>query len=92
VGADGRDENDRVVWMAERTTCCEVVRCTACRCRHAYAIGLNGGEMLIVAKELDARHGRIRPSIYNHFVQNIVGSIRFVRVVVLGFLAYQFFY
>jgi hypothetical protein len=92
VGTDSRDEDDWVVRMAERAACCEVVRRAASRRRHAYAVRLNGGEMLIVAKELDARHGRIWPSIHDNLIKNIVRPIRLVSVVVLGLFAYQLFY
>ena len=57
MGADSSDEDDWVFGVAERATSCEVVGRAASRCCDADTVSLDGGEMLIVAENLNGGHG-----------------------------------
>ena len=89
--ADGGHEDDGVVRVAERSTCSEIVCGGACGRRDAYAVCLYGSEVLVVAEELDARHGWVRASVYYYFVQDVVRAVWFVGVVVLAFFPDELF-
>jgi len=91
MGADGGDENHRVVGVAERSTCREVVRSGARRRRHANTVSLYSREMLVVSEQLDRRHGRVWAPVYDHLVQDIVCTIGVVCMVVVDFLPDKFF-
>jgi hypothetical protein len=83
-------ENDWVVRMAERAAGCEIVCRATSRRRDADTVRLYRGEVLIVAKELDAGHGGVRPSVHHHLVEDVVSSVRPVSVVVFRLFAYEF--
>jgi len=56
VGADCRDKDDGVVWVAERAAGCEIVGCGAGGRGDADAVCLDGGEVFVVAEEFDCGH------------------------------------
>lgn len=49
-------------------------------------------KMLIIPKKLNRTHRRARPPIHHNLVQNIMRTLRFMRMCVFRLLAYQFFY
>lgn len=55
--ADGGDEDDGVLGVAEGAPGCEIVGCRAGGCSNTDAVGLNRGEMLVVAKDFCRGHG-----------------------------------
>ena len=57
VGADGGDEDDGVFGVAEGTAGGEVVGGGSRRGGDADSVGLDGGEMFIVAEDFDGGHG-----------------------------------
>ena len=54
--ADGCDEDDGVFWVAEGAAGGEVVGCGAGWSGDADAVGLDGGEVFVVAKDFDGGH------------------------------------
>lgn len=55
--ADGGQEDDGILGVTEGAAGCEVVGCAAGGGGDADAVGLDGGEVLVVAEELDGGHG-----------------------------------
>ena len=55
--ADGGDEDDGVFGVAEGTAGGEVVGCRAGGSGDADTVGLDGGEMFVVAEDFDCGHG-----------------------------------
>ena len=56
MGADGGNQDDGVVGVAEGAAGGEVVGCGAGGCGDAYAVCLDGGEVFVVAEEFDCGH------------------------------------
>lgn len=90
--ADGRDEDDGVVGMAEGAAGCEVVGCRARRRRHADTVSLHRCEVLVVAEDFDRGHGWIGTSVEHYFVEDVVRSLWSVGGVVVAFFADELFY
>lgn len=55
--ADGGDEDDGVFGVAKGATGAEIVGCGAGGGGDADAVGLDGGEVFVVAEDFDGRHG-----------------------------------
>ena len=56
MGADGGDEDYGVFWVAEGAAGCQVVGCGAGWGGDADPVGLDGGEVFVVAEEFDCGH------------------------------------
>ena len=80
--ADRRDKNHRVFRVAKRATRCEVVGGGARGRGDADAVGLDGGEVVVVAEELDGGHGGVGPAVDDDVVEDFEGRGGFVRVLV----------
>jgi hypothetical protein len=85
------NKDDGVVRVAQRSACCKIIRRGSGRRRDADSVCLHSSKMFIIPKKLDTAHCSIRPPVDHNFIQDIVRSLRFVRVVVLALLADQFF-
>ena len=111
--ANGRHEDDWVVWMTERSAGREVVGCAArWRCNDD-AVGLDSRDVVVVAKDLNRRHccgrglllarqvclqkrksgrgvrTRVRTAIEHEVVEDIVGQLRLMRVLIIGLVTYE---
>lgn len=87
VRADGGDQDDGVVRVAQGAAGGEVVRGAARGRRDADAVGLDGGEVFVVAEELDAGHGGVGSAVDDDLVEDVVRAVGPVRVVVFAFFA-----
>ena len=56
MSTNGGQEDHGVFGVAQRTSCGEIVSRRAGGCRHADTVGLHGGEMLVVAEDLNSGH------------------------------------
>ena len=91
MGADCGDKDDRVLWVAERAAGREVVGCAACGRRDADPVCLDGGEVLLVAEELNRGHGGVGSTVDDDVVEDLEGAVGLVRAVVIAFFADELF-
>lgn len=57
MGADSGNEDDRVIRVRKRATSGEVVSSRSGRGSNAHSVSKQGGEMFVVTKYFDLRHG-----------------------------------
>lgn len=57
MSTDCGDKDDRVLRMAKRATCCEIVGRRAGGCSDTNPVGLDSREVLVVPKDLNGGHG-----------------------------------
>ena len=89
--ADGGNEDDGIVGVAERSTCRKIVRSRARGRRDANTVSLHSCEMLVVSEQLDRRHSRVWAPVYDYLVQEVVCTIGVVCMMVINFLPDKFF-